>query len=380
MTQMTQDDPLAAARRLAPSVAALRDRFDEDRRLPPELVEDLHAAGLFRLWLPRALGGTELAPVPFLQVFEELARQDGSVGWCALIPAGSARLAGAMEEDAARTIFGAGRGIVVGTLNPSGRATSVPGGYRVSGRWGYGSFIDHADWLLGNCVTDDGGLRLCFFPRSAAEVIDVWHVTGLRATGSNDYQVAELFVPERHSVPLTDFQPPARAPGPLYRIFMTSVFASSIAAVALGIARAAIEELLAIGAGKRIAGTAVALRDKAMAQADLARAEALLGSGRAYLFTELERLWDATVAGRADMLHERATVKLAACHATDCAIQAVDLAYRLAGGAALRQGCRLDRCFRDIHTAGQHVVVSSPANLETVGKVLFGLPPGTERF
>lgn len=379
MTQMSQGDPLAAARRLAPRVAALRDRFDGERRLPSELVDDLQAAGLFRLWLPRALGGAELAPVPFLQVFEELARQDGSVGWCALIPAGYARLAGAMEEDAARTIFGAGRGIVVGTLNPSGHATSVPGGYRVSGRWGYGSFIDHADWLLGNCVTDDGGLRLCFFPRSEAEVIDVWHVTGLRATGSNDYQVADLFVPERHSIPLTDFQPPARSPGPLYRIFMTSVFAGSIAAVALGIARAAIEEFLAIGTEKRIAGTAAALRDKAMVQADLARAEAWLGSGRAYLYSELQRLWDGTVAGRAGLLQERATVKLAACHATDCAIHAVDLVYRLAGGAVLHQGGRLERCFRDVHTAGQHAVVS-PANLETVGKVLLGLPPGTERF
>ena len=354
---MKETDYLVAARQLAPMVAQLRDRFDPERQLPRSLVDELHAAGLFGMWLPRSMGGAELAPLPFLEVIEELARQDGSVGWCTVIPAGHARLAGALDEDVAHTIFGTGRGVLAGTLNPVGKAVAVPGGYRVTGRWGYGSFIGYADWVLGNCIADDGSLRLCLFPLTEVEVFDVWHVTGLRATGSNDFQVTDLFVPERHTIPMADFQPPRRHPGPLYAIPMTSVFASCIAMVALGIAGAALDALVEIGANKRSAVGSTMLRERLLAQADLVRAEALVGSARAYLFSELGRMWESTLAGCAASDRERATVKLAACHATQCAIKAVDLAYRLAGGAALAQGSRLERCFRDVHVAGQHAII-----------------------
>jgi alkylation response protein AidB-like acyl-CoA dehydrogenase len=388
---MTGPDLLAAARRLEPLVAELRDRFDQDRQLPPRLVDELHAANLFRMWLPRAIGGAELPPLAFLAVIEELSRQDGSLGWCAVIPAGYGRLAGALEEDVARKIFATGMGVLVGTLNPTGKAVAAPGGYRVTGRWSYGSFIGYGDWVLGNCITadatgprqaGDGGpeFRLCLFPRADVEVFDIWHVGGLRATGSNDFQVTDLFVPERHTIPLVDFQPPPRRPGPLYAVPMTSTFVSCIATVALGIARAAIESLIEIGAEKRTAGSSTVLRDKPMAQADLARAEALLGAGRAYLFGELGTMWEDAVAGRAIELRARAAVRLAACHATQCAIQVVDLMYQSAGGAALFQSGRLERCLRDVHAAGQHIAVNMQANLEPVGRVLFGLPPGMARF
>jgi alkylation response protein AidB-like acyl-CoA dehydrogenase len=388
---MTDTEFLAAARRLAPMVVELRDQFDRDRQLPRRLVDELHAADLFRMWLPRALGGAELPPLPFLTVIEELSRQDGSLGWCTVIPAGYGRLSGALEEDVARTIFGTGKGLLVGTLNPTGKAVAVPGGYRVTGRWSYGSFIGYGDWVQGNCITTDGAaprhaadggpeFRLCLFPRADVEVFDIWHVGGLRATGSNDFQVTDLFVPEQHTIPLVDFQPPPRRPGPLYAVPMTSTFVSCIATVALGIARAAIEAVIEIGAEKKTAGSSIVLRDKPLAQADLARAEALVRGGRAYLFGELGSMWEDTVAGREISLRARAAVRLAACHATQCAIQAVDLMYQTAGGAALFQSGRLERCLRDVHAAGQHVAVNMQANLEPVGRVLFGLPPGMARF
>ena len=380
---MTQADYLAAARRLEPMVAELRDRFDRDRQLPRALVDELHAAGLFRMWLPRAIGGAELPPLEFLAVIEELSRQDGSLGWCTVIPAGYGRLAGALEEDIARTVFGAGMGVLVGTLNPTGKAVATRGGFHVTGRWSYGSFIGYGDWVLGNCVTGDAGnpeFRLCLFPRADVEVFDIWHVGGLRATGSNDFQVTDLFVPEQHTIPLVDFQPLPRRPGPLYAVPMTSTFVSCIATVALGIARAAIEAVIEIGAEKKTAGSSTVLRDKPLAQAELARAEALVSGGRAYLFGELGTMWEDTVAGRPVSLLARAAVRLAACHATQCAIQAVDLMYQTAGGAALFQSGRLERCLRDVHAAGQHVAVNMQANLEPVGRVLFGLPPGMARF
>ena len=372
---------LAAARGLAPLVETFRDRFDVDRTLPPALVDAMHEAGLFRMWVPRALGGAELDPLSFLTVIEELSRLDGSVGWCAVIPAGYARLAGALSEDVAREIFqGAGRGLLVGTLNPTGKAVAAPGGFRVTGRWSYGSFIAYGEWVLGNCIFDDGSFRLCLFPIDAVEVFDLWHVGGLRATGSNDFQVTDLFVPDSHTIPLVDFQPPPRRPGPLYAIPMTSTFVSCIATVTLGIARAAIDALVEIGATKTTAGSSTALRDKPLAQADLARAEALLRSGRAFLFDVLGRMWANVEAGRSISIQERADVRLAAVHAAQCAIQTVDLIYQLGGGASLFQGGRLERCFRDVHAAGQHVAVSPLSNLEPLGRVLFGLPPGMARF
>ena len=372
---------LAAARGLAPLVDTLRDRFDIDRTLPPALVDAIHAAGLFRMWVPRALGGAELDPLSFLTVIEELSRIDGSVGWCAVIPAGYARLSGALAEDTAREIFqGPGRGLLVGTLNPTGKAATAPGGYRVTGRWGYGSFIGYGDWVLGNCITEDGGLRLCLFPRDAVEVFDIWHVGGLRATGSNDFQVTDLFVPEEYTIPLVEFQPPPRRPGPLYAVPMTSTFVSCIATVVMGIARGAIEALIEIAATKTTAGSATALRDKPLAQAGIAQAEALLRSGRAYLFDELGAMWADAEAGKPISMQQRADVRLAAVHAAQCAIQAVDLTYQLGGGASLFQGGRLERCFRDAHAAGQHVALSPLSNLEPIGRVLFGLPPGMARF
>jgi indole-3-acetate monooxygenase len=383
---------LTAARGLAPLVEAARDGFDRDRCLPPALVDAMHAAGLFRMWVPRALGGSELDPLSFLTVIEELSRLDGSLGWCAVIPAGYARLAGALSEQAAREIFlGAGRGILVGTLNPTGKAAAEPGGYRVTGRWSYGSFIAYGDWVLGNCImedasgprrADDGGpeFRLCLFPRADVEVVDIWHVGGLRATGSNDFGVSELFVPEEHTIPLPGFQPPPRQAGPLYAVPMTSTFVSCIATVMLGIARAAIETLTAIAVSKVTAGTTTALRDKPLAQAGLAQAEALLRAGRAFLFDELGKIWAHAQAGQAISIQERAEVRLAAVHAGQTAIQAVDLMYQLGGGASLFQGGRLERCFRDIHAAGQHLAVSPLSNLEPIGRVLFGLPPGMARF
>jgi alkylation response protein AidB-like acyl-CoA dehydrogenase len=373
---------LAAARALEPLVLPARARFDEERQLPASLVQALGKAELFGMWLPRALGGAELPPLEFLAVIEELSRQDGSAGWCTVIPAGYGRLAGSMQPQAAREIFAAGQGIVAGTLNPTGKAVLALGGWRVTGRWSYGSFIAHSHWVLGNCVTetDPPGLRLCFFPRAEAEVIDLWHVGGLRGTGSNDYQVADVFVPDEHTVPLVGFQPPPVDPGLLYRVPMTTTFVACIATVALGIARAAIEALTEIAGAKTPMGSSGLLRDKVLSQVDRARAEALLRSGRAYLWDELGACWDDVLAGREVTIQRRAMVRLAACQATQNAIQATDLMYACGGGSSLFQGNRLERAFRDIHAAGQHLVVQPQSNLEPIGRVLFGLDPGLARF
>jgi alkylation response protein AidB-like acyl-CoA dehydrogenase len=376
-------DLLDAARRLEPLVGSLRDRFDKERQLPPELVDAIGRANLFSMWLPRALGGPELPPLSFLEVIEELSRQDGSVGWCTVIPAGYGRLAGGMPLETAAEIFGSRRAVLVGTLNPAGKAVPVPGGYRVTGRWSYGSFIAHSQWVLGGCVVqDDPGapLRLCIFPRADVEVFDMWHVGGLRGTGSNDYQVTDVFVPEERAVPIPGFSPVPVQPGALYAVPMLATFVSCIAIVTLGIARAAIEALMQIASAKTPTGSDSVLREKPSVQADLARAEALVRSGRTFLFDALGACWDDALAGRPMTLQRRALVRLAACQATQNAVQAVDLMYTCGGGTSLFEGNRLERCFRDVHAGAQHFAVAPLSNLEPIGRVLFGLDPGRARF
>jgi alkylation response protein AidB-like acyl-CoA dehydrogenase len=382
---------LDAAGGLAPLVSAVRGRLDAERRLPDELVQAIGDAGLFAMWLPRAIGGPELPPLEFLEVIEELSRQDGSVGWCTAIAAGHGRFAGALPERAAEEIFGSGRVVLAGSLNPAGKAMAVPGGYRVTGRWAYGSAIAHSQWVYGNCVTHDhagphdgadGGppLRLCLFPRAAAEVIDTWQVSGLRGTGSHDFQVADLFVPEDHTVPLVRFNPVATQPGAIYAVPMASIFPSILTAVMLGIARAAIDALVTLAVGKTPAASQTVLREKALAQADIARAEALVRGGRAFLFNEVETMWQDVLAGCEVTMQRRALVLLAACQGARQAVQAVNLVYAAAGGTAIREDNRIERCFRDLHAAAQHFAVSEHSNLEPIGRVLFGLEPGVMRF
>ena len=324
------------------------------------------------MWLPRAIGGAELPPLPFLGVIEELSRQDGSLGWCTVIPAGYGRLAGALEEDVARDIFGTGMGVLVGTLNPTGKAVAVPGGYRVTGRWSYGSSSASATgcWATASRKMPPATARCGRRPR-----IPVVPVPARRSGGVRHLACQR---PARHRQQRLPGDRPVRsraAYDPAGRFPAAAAPAGSAVCNAddeyvrqlhchcrarhrAGRDRALIE----IGAEKKTAGSSTVLRDKPLAQADLARAEALVGAARAYLFSELGMMWDDAVAGRAMSLRARATVRLAACHATQCAIQAVDLMYQAAGGAALFQGSRLERCFRDVHAAGQHIAVSMQAN------------------
>jgi len=377
-----------AARALAPAIRELRADIERDRSLPAALVKRMAESGFFSLWLARALGGPELNTVDYFRVIEELSRADGAVGWCAMVSAGYSRLSGYLDDDVARDIFGDGSTIVAGTINPTGKAIVVPGGFRVSGRWNYGSFIGHSTWTVGSSVIhDDGGprrgpdgapdMRLMLFPTSAVEIIDTWRVGGLRGTGSHDFHVTDLFVPDDHAIAAFTAKPVR--PGTLYAAPFITVFAMAIASVPLGIARAAIEAFVALAEAKTPMGGASRLRDKASAQADVGKAEALLRSARAFLVESAHNIWNAVAAGDTPSLPQRATARLAAAQAAAASAQAVDLLYNAAGGTALYESNLLERCFRDVHATTQHMGTSS-ANFELSGRVLLGLDPGTPRF
>src|SRR6516162_3904241 len=377
-----------AARALTPTIRALRTDIERERNLPAPLVRQMAEAGFFSLWLARTLGGPELTTVDFLRVIEELSCADGAVGWCALVAAGYTRLSGYLDDAVAREVFGEGSTVVAGTINPTGKAVPVPGGFKVTGQWSYGSFIQYSAWTVGSSVIiEDGGprrgadglpdMRLMLFPTSAVEIIDTWRVGGLRGTGSHDFRVADLFVPDERAIAAFTAKPVRK--GTLFAAPFITVFAMALASAPLGIARAAIEAFVEVAEGKTPIGASAKLRDKASAQADLGKAEALLSSARAFLVESLQGIWDTVAAGETPSIRQRAVARLAAAQAASASAQAVDLLYNAAGGTAIYEHNLLERCFRDVHATTQHVGISS-ANFEISGRVLLGLDPGTPRF
>jgi alkylation response protein AidB-like acyl-CoA dehydrogenase len=378
---------VSAARSLAPEIREVRGEIERQRTLPAQLVEPMTKAGFFRLWRCGALGGPELSFVQFAHVIEELSRADGSVGWCAMVASVFSRLSGYLPEDVAKGIFGDDSRLA-DSVNPTGKAMAVSGGYRVSGRWSYGSFIQHSNWTVGNSIVHDGDgprrdangapdIRFMIFPTSDVEIIDNWHVAGLRGTGSCDFQVKDLFVPEERAP--SAFAASQLQPGPLYATPLITIFAASLPCVSIGIARAAIDAFVALAEGKTPMGSTSRLRDKPMAQADLGRAEALLRSGRAFLFEAIGEMWDEAAAGRTPTLRQRAIARLAAAKAAETSAQAVDLLFNAAGGTAIFESCPIERCFRDVHGTTQHIGTQQ-VNFELAGRVLLGLEPGTPRF
>jgi alkylation response protein AidB-like acyl-CoA dehydrogenase len=378
---------IQAARDLAPKVETVRDAIERDRELPAELVNAMGAAGMFSLWLPKSLDGAELDAGGYVCVIEELSRIDGSVGWCASVASAYSSLAGHLQPDVARGIYGGGGAVVAGAVNPSGKAFIVDGGYRVTGRWAYGSGIRHSTWVLGGCVVHDRDgprnepngapeLRLVMFPSCAAEVLDTWRVGGLRGTGSHDYRVADLLVPADHTIPYP--APAAVQSGLLYAVPLISRLSLAIAAVPLGLARAAIDAVVHLATVKSPQGSLTLLRDKPTVQADVARAEALLGAARYYLIATAGELWEDVAQGAGASLRQRAMVRLACAYAAQASAAAVDLMYNAAGGTALYETGRLERCFRDVHACTQHTAAST-SNYEMAGRVLLELDPGTQR-
>ena len=237
---------LDAIRRLAPLVAVHRDAIDRERRLPEAVFAALAAAGLFRLWLPRACGGPELDPLEFLEVVEAAAGLDGSIGWLVGNGGGMSRAGGYLAQDVADEWFADERAFVVAATGAVGTAVVVEGGYRVTGRWPFGSGAHFGTRFMGLCAEPDAGAPAlcCYMAASDVRVIDDWHVSGLRGPGSCDFAAEDVFVPAAHCHPFQP-QPPAQ-PGLLYRMPQLSVFPWTVSVVPLGIARAAVGHAVGI--------------------------------------------------------------------------------------------------------------------------------------
>jgi len=373
-------DVVAAARALVPTLRARADEIETLRHLPRDLSDQLAAAGLYRLWAPAAYGGLELPPAPVLEVFETLATADGSSAWCVFIAVTSATALARLPPASARAVFAAPTTVLAGAFAPRGTAVATDGGHRVNGQWQWGSGIRNADWVLGGVrlVRDGEPERLpsgaprtvmVLMPATEVSVLDTWHVSGLCGTGSNDFAVHDVFVPADRVV---DLQAPPETAGPLYAFPQFTLLAMGIAAVALGLARAAVDELVALASTKTPEGGGRPLAQRPTAQADVARAEASVRSGRAFFAEAVAAAWASASAGAGVSVTARRDVRLATTHAVQAAVRTVDLCYDLGGGTSVYRRSPLQRIFRDVHTLTQHVMVGA-ATLELTGRLLFGL-------
>jgi indole-3-acetate monooxygenase len=363
---------------LARDCAATTER---ERALPQALVDELCATGLMRAGAPAALGAMEASPATTLSAAERIARGDASAGWCVSIAATSSLLSAYLPDRGATEIFGDPRTVAAGVWAPRGRAVVVDGGVQVSGRWSFCSGISHSQWLFAGCVLDDGQtgadgptLRVVGLPTAELEILDTWHTSGLRGTGSHDALADDLFVPDHHVLSLLDTGP--RIDAPLYRFPVFGFFALSIAAAALGNARGAIDDLSELSAGKTALGSSRVLAERPATQAAVGEAEAALRAARALYYEAIDEAWAAAQEDGPVGETLRLGLRLAATHAVRTSAEVARSMYDLGGGTAIYEDSPLQRRFRDAHAATAHFQVN-PATWELTGRLLLGLPTKT---
>jgi alkylation response protein AidB-like acyl-CoA dehydrogenase len=361
-----------AVRAMAPMIAGRADEIEHARRLPPDLVSELTEAGCFRLVVPARYGGIEADLADGMEMVRLLARADGSVAWTTMIGSVAPIVLGLLPRETVDEIFGAGPDVILaGAFNPTGIATPVDGGYRVSGQWSFASGCQHAHWFIGHCFVDDGRMppvRMMVLPPSDVEILDTWRTAGLCGTGSHDFAAHEVFVPDARTFTLED---DSKFETPLFHIPELSLSSMLIATVAVGIAEGALEEVTALATAKVPAFAESALATNPLFQYQLGEAVARLAATRALLDSEAAAAWARAIEGVEFTPEQRARIRAAATWATRTAADVVDTAYTAAGGSALYARSPLQRRLRDVHAVTQHFAVKADTYTKA-GAVLTG--------
>ena len=381
-----------AAAALHPVIRRYRDEIEREQRLPKELVEELHRARFYSMVIPRALGGLQVDPLTYVRVVELLAQASGSVGWNIANNSIAQLVTLGLPDEGVREIYGGGADTVIaGTaVMGGGRAVPVEGGYRVTGRWPFGTGCQESTWMLGSFQILDGdqprpspdGSSVFWrglFARSEVQIVEgSWDVAGMRATGSFDWTVEDVFLPARRTmvhagVPLDNQW--KRWPGISYALPAQAWVGPHHSAVITGIARAGIDALIELAAEKTPRGRTGRLCESPQVQDAVGRADAILNAGRAYRTATIAELWDTVAGGGDTTLEQRARCRLAAVYAADSAREAMDLMYRHGGSTSYRRESRLAECWRDLHVVGQAVTLA-PEWYPMGGRVLLAMDPG----
>lgn len=373
------------ARKLGPLITEHAAESERLGQLSTKVVDAFHEAGLFRIMLPAQMGGFNLTIAQQCEVVEQIARYDGATGWNLAIASGGPPIANYVTREAFENIFSDPRALGAGSFSPAGNsAVACDGGFRFTGKATYASGCAQATWLtVSGIQLIDGApqivngipkIRAGMFPIKSAKILNTWTVSGLRGTGSNDVVFENVFVPESYTF---EFPNPKSTwqTGPVARIPLMVQLGGTLAAVALGIARHAIDALKELAVSKVPLGTTASLRDRPIAQLQLGEAEGSLRAARSYLYAGLAEVWRRGEANEAFDNEALVSARLATVTAGKLAARAVDLVYDAAGISSMHTGLPIERCWRDAHAVTQHVTMNT-ARYEVAGRILFGLPPG----
>jgi alkylation response protein AidB-like acyl-CoA dehydrogenase len=371
---------------VAARAGARAAEIEQLRHMPRDLVDELAATGVFRMTVPAAYGGGEAAATEVLDAIEAVAYHDGATGWCVMIANTTALSAAFLPAGHAQSIYGPADAITGGFAMPGGTGTLTDGGgLVVHGQWAWGSGTSHCTAIGGGVRVVDaagepselpGGSRavFAFFDPADVQLLDTWHVSGLKGTASTDYAVDGAVVPEGRWVDFFGGPPPV-VDGPLYRLPFLGFLAAGVASVLVGLGRRAIDELIALGE-KHPSQSSRALSERPTVQAQIADADASVRAAHAFLREAVEGCWAEAAAGDPMTDEHKRLLRLAATSAAERCAHAVDLCYHAAGGTSVYESSPLQRIFRDAHVATQHGMIT-PRTLEVLGRMTFGLPTDT---
>ena len=386
-SRITVDEALLTrARTLGPTIREHADAAERERRLSRPVVDAMRDAGFFRMFAPRAFGGSESDPVTVARVAEELATHDAAAAWALQAGNTGAWWMSRFPDAASKEVFADGPDLMMAaSFSPPHRAEVVPGGYRFTGRGPLASTVHDSPWVMMSGIVFDGdqprmtpmgpAIVGLLMHTNEVEIVDTWHSLGMRGTDSNDVAADGVFVPDSRSAmlsPHVELRPPFT--GPLYAIPAPVATYVVIAPTALAIARGAITELRELADRKTPLGSMKTIRHRAAVQSALAEAEAMLRAARLLLYETLDELWHRTRAGATTSLEQKADVMLAAAYAVRTASKVTDLVHRMAGTSGVYARNRLERHFRDAQTVRHHGFMSE-SRFETVGQVYLGLEP-----
>jgi alkylation response protein AidB-like acyl-CoA dehydrogenase len=380
-----ESNPLDLPSQLEPSVKAASRKMEASRNLPEKLIHELRDSGSFSLLTPREFGGFEAPLETVLKVYEGFGRLDASTGW-AVWNANWGFLGALLGAEGNDLLWGDGREPVFANSGMPGFAVPTGGGYRLTGDWRLVSGIDQADWLaVVGVIMEDGNprpteagtpdVRLFTLRRGQFSVKDTWDVSGMLGSGSNDVRAEDIFVPDGLVV---RFDVPARIQRPLYQGFIPTLVFPGCSAVVLGVARAAVEETVALAASKRTL-TGTKLAESAHAQSVVARSEASLRAARLLLLAAAHDLDSAGENAEPVTVEQRAALRAAMSHTAQVCREVLVAMYELGSSTSLYRGNPVERLFRDGMVALQHANQSA-AFFEAAGRVRFGLDPGMPLF
>jgi alkylation response protein AidB-like acyl-CoA dehydrogenase len=384
-SRLTEADLLTRVADVAPTIREHQQWQEANRRMAQEVFECLSGAGFFAMFKPSELGGLECEPLTGLRVFEEITRIDPSVGWAVANQVGIDTIVGAvLAGDAAAEIFADPNRPVSAGWAPPGTAILTDGGYRVTGQWPFGSTCSYAQAFTALALVQEGdGLRtgpdgnpvmlVVFVPSADVEILDTWYTMGMRGTGSSDFAMRDVFVPERRTWLIAPSDGPTSGPcsGVLYRLFPWLPI-STLAPVGIGIAAASLDALAELAVTKTPSYTTRSLRDHDLVQATMGRGHAMVSAARAYLHSAIDGVQSARLSGRKPTLAEGLEVQLATSLGLETGTRVTEMVQNVVGTSGIRLEYRFQQLFRDAFTIGQHAF-GAQARYESVGQILLGL-------